>query len=158
VADIRFHARAAGFATNRPANRPANKPANKLGEQQPDQPAIAGVRLAAQQAGRLHPSGGPGHGGGGQPKPPGDPTGRLSVLDPQLTQDELLAFVHAVPREGRRGRHRQGVLGRPERRLEVGRRLIIGVRWLVNAQFLRARIPGHGSFRVRPWSTLAGSW
>ena len=86
-------------------------------------------------------------------EPPGDLAGRLPVLGPQLTQDELLPLVHAVPREGRRGRRRQGVLGRPERRLEVRRWLIVCMCWLVSTHFL-----GHGSSSVRPWSTLAGSW
>ena len=124
-----------------------------LGEHQPDQPPVARMGLAAQQAGRLHPGGGPGHGGGGQSEPPGDLAGRLPVLGPQLAQDELLSLVHAVPREGRRGRRRQGVLGRPERRLEVGRRLIVCMCWLVSTHFF-----GHASSSVRPRSTLAGSW
>ena len=50
-------------------------------------------------------------------------------------------FVDAVPGEGRRGRHREVVLSRPERSLEVGQLLVIG----------------HRTSRVRPRNTLAGS-
>ena len=117
-----------------------------LGEQQPDQPAIARVRLAAEQAGRLHPGRGPGHRGGGQPEAPGDLTRCQPVLGPQQAQDELLPLVDAVPGEGRRGRHRQVVLSRPERRLEVGR-LDIGAQLVI----------GHRTSSVRPRNTLAGS-
>src|ERR1017187_4710966 len=90
-----------------------------LGEPEPDQPAIARVRLTAKQAGRLHSGRRPRHRGGGQPEPVGDLARRQLVLGPQAAQDDLLPLVHAMPGEGRPGRGRQRMLGRPESPLEV---------------------------------------
>jgi hypothetical protein len=72
-----------------------------FGEIEPDQPPVGRVRLAAQQAGRLHPVGRPGHSRRGQAQLLGDLTGGLTVLPPQAAEHELLPFVHAMPRERR---------------------------------------------------------
>src|ERR1035441_7764367 len=101
-----------------PAHRARQHPA-PLGEREPDQRAIARVRLTAKQAGRLHSGRRPRHRGGGQPEPVGDLARRQLVLGPQAAQDDLLPLVHAMPGEGRPGRGRQRMLGRPESPLEV---------------------------------------